>query len=168
MHSTHPSAADSGPHMVRSLSIHRSAPRQPTRRCAIHGDRRDEIQITTALIRITGSASANNTTPAARSPTPMRRHPRSSAGIYRPWYRYSGQATPTLWYVPSPGRFQKLVNVGTKVPVYAWEAAMACSRSQIRSSTSSMPTEIRTRSLLTPASNCCRRSTAGAWWRRDG
>ena len=35
------------------------------------------------------------------------------------------------------------------------EAPIACSRSQIRSSTSSMPTEILTRSLLTPASICC-------------
>ena len=37
----------------------------------------------------------------------------------------------------------------------ACEAAIACPRSHIRSSTSSMPTEMRTRSLLTPASNCC-------------
>ena len=48
------------------------------------------------------------------------------------------------------------------IATYAvWEMAMACSRSQIRSSTSSMPTEMRTRSLLTPASNCC--SSLSCW-----
>src|ERR1017187_5397978 len=44
---------------------------------------------------------------------------------------------------------------------YACDAAMACSRSQIMSSTSSIPTEIRTRSFVTPASICC--SSFNCW-----
>ena len=51
--------------------------------------------------------------------------------------------------------------LSSKCAYASCDAAIACSRSQSRSSTSSIPTEMRTRSLLTPAANCC--SSFSCW-----
>ena len=66
-----------------------------------------------------------------------------------------GPADPEAGMQPQPVEKTLETRLPDGEPNYACEAAMACSRSQTISSTSSMPTEIRTRSLLTPASSCC-------------
>ncbi len=53
--------------MVRSLSIQKVWPRQPTRRCAINGVRPDSSDIVSALAAITGLSAANSATEARRS-----------------------------------------------------------------------------------------------------